>query len=125
MPVRRELWRALGSYLALFALTVFLLIQVVATTGFGIANGRGTELGRYADAEFAIAVDAYHPQNKEAICTNVLEFVLHFTVTTTQLRDASDDQLGEFRPPSYRAYRALGPGSMWPRACEGKTAAVR
>jgi hypothetical protein len=40
-----------GSYLALFALTVFLVIQVVATTGFGISNGRETELGRYADAE--------------------------------------------------------------------------
>lgn len=117
--------RGYGSYLVLLALTVFLMTQVVATTGFGIENGQETELGRYADAEFAVAVDAYHPPNKEAICIKVLEFVLHFTVTTTQLRDASEDQLGEFRPPSYRAYRALGPGSMWPRVCEGETAAVR
>jgi hypothetical protein len=123
--VRRELWRVRGPYLALFALTVFLLIQVVAATGFGIANGRETEVGRYTGAEFAVAVDAYHPPNEGATCKKVLAFELDFTATTTQLRDAARDRLGEFRPASYRAYRALGPGPLWPSACAGRTAAVK
>jgi hypothetical protein len=91
-------WRVYGTYLALIALALFVVIQLSASTRFGLTNGRSTSTGRINEARYFV--------NAKPSCQRFETLILQEPMTT--LRDAAEDHLGEFEPTSYRYYRGLG-----------------
>ena len=84
---------------ALVALGIFVGFQVSAATAFGVSNGRTIRAERTSEARnFA---------NFRPSCSTTLSGVIAEPEST--LRDAVEDQLGEYGPTSYRYYRELGP----------------
>jgi hypothetical protein len=86
IPTHRRLaasgsWRTYGTYLALFVLAVFLVVQVVAATGFGLTNGRSSSADR--------------------IILNLIE-------PRTTIHESTEDHLGEYGPTVFHHYRELG-----------------
>jgi hypothetical protein len=109
-------WRHYLKYLALFALGILLVVQVTATTGFGLTNGRSTDTVSREEAQYFVNLNRSHVVNNSPSCQIDLALLKEPDVT---LREATMDQLGEFQPSSYRYYRKLGP---WlPPACRKAT----
>jgi hypothetical protein len=115
-------WPRRGAWLAYMALAIFLVVQVVASTGFGLSSGQATRESRTTSARFFVNVDrvphAVRGCNAYLLIYAQPGAVLSFAV---RLRDATEDQLGEFRPASYSAYRALGPPALIPACATGPT----
>ena len=91
-------WRVYGTYLALIALALFVVIQVSESTRFGLTNGRSTSTVRINEARYFV--------NAKPSCQRFETLFLQEPMTT--LRDAAEDHLGEFEPTSHRYYRGLG-----------------
>ena len=118
MPATDGLWRPNVTSLPLFALAIFLAVQVTVATGFGLTNGRA--LSKFQNEEAQILVNGVnHRLSNSRHCQLVSAFLWQIggpKEFLPTLHDAVEDQLGEFRPSSYRYYRALGPPSL-PPAC--------
>jgi hypothetical protein len=119
--------RAYLTWLALAALAVFLVVQVTAATGFGIRNGQVTRTTLNDDARFVLNENRVPKQYNLCEEYIVLLFqpgALEHRSFSLWFRDAEEEQLGEFRPSSYRYYRALGPPAV-PRMCLKASAGVK
>ena len=100
------------AWLAPLALALFLVVQVTGATGFGLSSGREISMSLTEEARLIVNEDRLPP--KDRLCENYVEFVDQAAWSTSKMRVASADQLGEFRPSSYRYYRDLGPPSLFP-----------
>ena len=116
-PPRRLLannrtWKTRTASLALLALALFLVVQVTGSTGFGLSSGRAISTSLTEEARLIVNEDRLPP--KVRLCENYVEFVDQAAWTASRMRVAAADQLGEFRPSSYRYYRDLGPPTLFP-----------
>lgn len=103
-------FRVQVNYLVIFALTVFVVIQVTTSTQFGLTNGGATQtLGR-EQAQFFVNIN--REENESPSCVLFMEGVAGLATAagpTAILHEAIEDHLGEFQSNSYRHYRNLGP----------------
>ena len=112
------------NYLALFALTVFLVVQVIAATGFGLTNGRANEAAD-VDAARLLSINPKVLSRANPQCIAVVSYILAIVgAFGPRLSGATEDHLGEFQPNSSRYYRMLGPGPLLPRQCTPTTVSV-
>jgi hypothetical protein len=102
VPATDSPWRVLGTFGLFTALTIFVVVQVIASTTFGLSNGRG---GSAVRTEFAqLFVNA----SPTCVIMQSLPFYIH---PEPVLRASAEDHLGEWGPTTYRHFRALGPTS--------------
>jgi hypothetical protein len=104
-PVHRN-WRAPMAWLSIVVLAVFLGIQVVVATQFGLTNGR-LERGWLVEGA-RLAVNLNEVPVHERLC----ERAAYFIPTPTIIREAAEDHLGEFGPSARRYYLQLGPPAL-------------
>jgi hypothetical protein len=113
--------RTYVKYLAFFALAVFLVVQVIAATGFGLTYGRANKAVE-VDAARLLSTNPSVLLNTSRQCQlAVVVTLLYMGAFAPRLNGATADHLGEFRPSSYRYYRMLGPGPRLPRQCKLST----
>lgn len=96
--------RLFVNYLALFALGVFLVVQLTTSTGFGLTQGRDIDAYSREEAQFFVNLNRIHVVNKSPSCQTPLT-ILRLSDPGATLREATQDQLGEFQSTSYRYYR--------------------
>jgi hypothetical protein len=97
-------------YLAFFVLAIFLVAQAVVATGYGLTNGRAFNVSDVNTARLMVSINPGLLSNKSLNCRfTVIYFLKWSGPTAARLADANEDQLGEFRPPTYRSLRELGP----------------
>jgi hypothetical protein len=95
-------WRVVGTSALLAALAIFMVVQVVTATTFGVSNGRS---GSALRVEFArLFVNA----TPTCVIVRIVPFYIH---PESILRAGANDQLGEWGPTTYRHFRELGPTS--------------
>jgi hypothetical protein len=99
-----SVWKVLG----VCALTVFLVAQVTTATRFGLTNGRAIRTSRRGEADLFVHVN---PDKipLQSLSNNCKIGLILLRQPEATLRDAAEDHLGEFDPPSYRYYRPLKP----------------
>jgi hypothetical protein len=124
IPTRRQLATnrsrsAYVTYAALGALGVFVIVQVVTATSFGITNARITTTGRNSTARYV--VNLYLPC-EEFVDRTSQPFLVE---PDSVLQEASKDHLGEFGSSSYSAYRKEGLTPTEVRVVEETLAAAR
>jgi len=94
------------AWLPVLALVVFLGVQVVVATGFGLTNGR-LERGWLVDGA-RVAVNLNQIPVHQRLCARAAYFI----PTPAVIHEAAQDELGEFTPDLLRYYRQLGPPSL-------------
>ena len=102
-------WKAYGVYLALLGLAAFLVVQVTVATGFGLTNARTASSQRNAEALLFVSFVADYPSlynGMSSACRAV--WGLSLAVPAAMIRDAANDQLGEFQPALDRHYLSVG-----------------
>ncbi len=99
-------WRPSVKYLALLALGIFVVVQVVATTTFGLSGGQSSAATSRHEAQFFVNLNRLPLVSNDPACQLDLMILREPTVT---LHDAAADELGEFQPDPYRYYRQVGP----------------
>ncbi len=95
-------WAAM-AWLPIFVLAVFLGIQTVVATQFGLDNGRLERAWLVDGARLAVNL------NEVPVHERLCERAAYFIPTPTIIREAAEDHLGEFEPNLHRYYRQLGP----------------
>ncbi len=99
--------RNIVAWIGLGVLGVFLIVQVIGATEFGLTNGRTTSKSRTDQARLAVNEDRL-PANPPWRCEVFAEFQFQPSWSPSRVRDAAAAQLGEFQPSWYRRYRQLG-----------------
>jgi hypothetical protein len=94
---------ALIAWLPIVVLAVFLGIQVVVATEFGLDNGRLERAWLVEGARLAVNL------NEVPVHEQLCERAAYFIPTPAIIREAAEDKLGEFEPNLHRYYRQLGP----------------
>lgn len=89
------------TWVIIFGLAIFVVVQVRVAIGFGLQNARLDHTYITDGARLAVNLD------RLPIAQQTCELVSFF-IPPSDIRDASEDQLGEFRPNTYRYYRKLG-----------------
>ena len=107
-------WRVSMTYVALFALASFLILQAIAATNFGVTNGSAISRQRSQEAQLVVYTQFNPVLNIERKCQLYLSFLP--PRLKLYLREAVADQLGEFNPDSDRYLHELGPPSP-PSVC--------
>ena len=87
-------------------LAIFLVIQVIAATEFGLTNGRAIRNSFSTDARLIVNLDRMPLQ--VAGCELFFDLGAGPSAPAA-LHDAVEDHLAEFQPNSYGYYRQLGP----------------
>ena len=98
------------TWIALAGLAVFLTLQVAVATGFGLTNGRA--MSSYVRDDAQLFVNGNRVPERDLACEVYVALLTQPGVSYSfalRLRDAVEDQLGEFRPSSLRYFQALGP----------------
>ncbi len=108
-PAVNDSWRIPLTRVALCAFALFLVVQVIAATGFGVTNGRATRQS-LTDAARVVANQDRVPAHV-FVCELYVYFYYQSTWSLSKFEEVRHDQLGEFRPSSSRYYRQLGPVS--------------
>jgi hypothetical protein len=116
-------WSIQLSRFALVSFGIFLIVQIVVATGFGLNNARWTDAILTEQARLVVNLDRVPNQERNCELTDViyLGIVPWTSVQAFQLRSAATDHLSQFSPASYRHYRNLGVPRLSP-ACSGKSA---
>ena len=109
-------WKTYGTYVALLGLAGFLAVQVTAATGFGLTNAQTTSALRKGEAQRYTEFVAYYPLLYKGLSPSCLAILAFLGAPEAMLRDAAEDQLGEFQPASYRHYLSL-PAAISRHAC--------
>jgi hypothetical protein len=113
VPLARRRWvasrRGALAYvpgLVLTLLAMFLAVQVVCATSFGITNARSDHVGRILEAQLFVSEVAEHALyvTTNGACQRAEAF---FVEPEATLRDASKDRLGEFNAGSLRYFQSL------------------
>ncbi len=94
------LWRVYGTYLALFALALFVVVQSSEATRFGMTNGRSINM--------LWTIEARDYVNIYPSC-NLFKYVPDLNVSEATLLDSAEDHLGPYGSTTYRHFRELGP----------------
>jgi hypothetical protein len=101
-PAAGSPWRVVGTSVLLASLAIFVVVQVVASTMFGVSNGRGGSALRTEFAQLFV--------NAAPTCV-IMRSVPFYIHPESVLRASAQDQLGEWGPTTYRHFRELGPTS--------------
>jgi len=107
-------WQVAVTYLPLVSLAIFLSLQAITATGFGLTNASVISRDRSQEAQLVVYVQGKPVLSFERECQEYLFFLppkFKFYV-----RQAVVDQLGEFNPDSHRHFLELGPPPP-PSAC--------
>ncbi len=91
------------AWLPIVVLAVFLGIQVVVATEFGLNNGRLERAWLVEGARLAVNL------NEVPVHEQLCERASYFIPSPAIIREAAEDKLGEFGPNLHRYYRQLGP----------------
>jgi hypothetical protein len=102
LPATRSRWHAVGSSVLFGALAIFLVVQVVESTSFGVTNGRNGSALRVEFARLFV--------NSSPTCV-IMRSVPFYIHPEAVLRASAEDHLGEWGPTTYRHFRNLGPTS--------------
>jgi hypothetical protein len=113
-PIAERRWRANVTYLVPIALVLFLIVQTVAATHFGLTNGRTSRITLTKQARVVVNLERGQTLDKERACQLFLAFI--FVPPSSTIQYTVVDQLGEFRPYSVRYYRGIGLPAA-PSAC--------
>jgi hypothetical protein len=113
LPAANGTWRMRVAWFALFALAVFLVVQVTGATGFGLTNGRAVSESLTDQARLLVNLDRVPV--RERTCEYEVEFFYQAGWAASRIRTATEDHLGEFLPSSYRSYREQGPPAPFPQ----------
>jgi hypothetical protein len=95
--------RAAMAWLPIFVLAVFLGIQVVTSTQFGLTNAPLEREWLVLGARLAVNL------NEVPVHERYCERAAYFIPRPFIIHEAAEDKLGEFEPTLYRYYRQLGP----------------
>ena len=101
--------RFYATVLTLLSLAILVVIQTAVAIGFGQKDGQASEASRIESAQLLINQDSVPSQYRG--CELYAEFFEQPGLTILRVREAAEDQLGEFRPSSYERYRIDGPPS--------------
>jgi hypothetical protein len=112
LPATDGAWKIRTAWLALLALALFLVVQVTGATGFGLTNARTVSMSLTEEARLIVNEDRVPSQNR--YCETYVEFGYQAAWSASKMRIAAAEQLGEFRPTSYRYFRELGPPPLFP-----------
>ena len=107
--VTRGPWKTYGAYLAPLGLAAFLVVQVTAATGFGLTDARNGSRQQDFESVLLVSFVKDYPslyQGLSPACRAI--FGLSLAVPQRMLREAAEDQLGEFQPALDRHYLSLG-----------------
>jgi hypothetical protein len=126
LPAASDLPHVRLTWLTLFALTIFLVVQAWVATGFGLANGRQNRGFLNNQARLVVNLDRVPAQDRSCELNDVLSLGLGsgWRQGATPLVQAADDHLGEFQPNSFSYYRRLGPPPLIPSCTNAPTAAA-
>jgi len=101
-------------WLPLSLVVIFVIVQVVWSTSFGLVNARAARQMFVTEAQLWVNLDRVPAQDRACEVDHVLNHDL-FLGDPPQL--PAKDHLGEFAPNSFRYFRSLGPPPLSPQ-CE-------
>ena len=124
LPIGARSWKVCATWLTLLTLAIFLVVQTTVATGFGLNNGQLDREFLTNQARLVVNLDRIPPQDRSCEVNIYLDLG---TVNSKQpsaqrirkIDEAATDQLGEFRPDSFRYFRKLGPPPLSPICSTG------
>jgi hypothetical protein len=101
-----------GRNVAFALLMIFLVVQVGASTRFGLTSGRTTRASRVIAAQTIVNLDRMPRAEGRAL---VASYVYpNLSALEPYLREAEMDHISDFAPGPYHFYRAKGPPNSGP-----------
>jgi hypothetical protein len=117
-PIGDASWKIYATWLSLFTLAIFLVVQTTVATRFGLNNGQLDREFLTSQAQLVVNLDRIPSQDRSCEVDYLLDLG---TVNSKQpsaqrfrkIAEAAKDQLGEFRPSSLHYYQKLGPPPLF------------
>lgn len=110
-PALRAPLRVVLTWIAVFTLATFMVVQAVTSIGFGLKSAQSDSLYLTDQARVAVNLDRMPPSDRgceAGYVFDVPEAWNRSNFLVNEIHTASEVQLGEFQPNSDRYYRELG-----------------